>query len=109
MSRFADPQDPRFRAINTSIGFDYRLAPHDLDGSLAHARMLARVGILDDGELAELERGLAEVRAEIDQGRFDVKDDDEVMHMAVERRLTEMVGPISFELHTPPSLHDQVA
>jgi argininosuccinate lyase len=109
MSRFADPQDPRFRAINTSIGFDYRLAPHDLDQSLAHARMLARVGILDDDELAELERGLAEVRAEIEGGRFDVRDDDEDIHMAIERRLTEIVGPVGGKLHTARSRNDQVA
>src|SRR4051794_15324105 len=109
MSRFADPQDPRFRAINTSIGFDFRLAPHDLDGSLAHARMLARAGILDDAELAELERGLGEVRAEIADGRFDVKDDDEDIHMAVERRLTEIVGPVGGKLHTARSRNDQVA
>src|SRR6478609_8779889 len=98
MSRFADPQDPRFRAINTSIGFDYRLAAHDLDGSLAHARMLARVGILDEQELAELE-----------DRRFDVKDDDEDIHMAVERRLTEIVGPVGGKLHTARSRNDQVA
>jgi argininosuccinate lyase len=109
MSRFADPQDPRFRAINTSIGFDYRLASHDLDGSLAHARMLARVGILEDGELAEIERGLGEVRSEIEDGRFDVKDDDEDIHMAVERRLTEIVGPVGGKLHTARSRNDQVA
>src|SRR3954468_11509409 len=109
MSRFADPQDPRFRAINTSIGFDYRLASHDLDGSLAHARMLARVGILDEAELAELERGLGEVRAEIDDNRFDVKDDDEDIHMAIERRLTEIVGPVGGKLHTARSRNDQVA
>src|SRR3954466_13706066 len=109
MSRFADPQDPRFRAINTSIGFDYRLAPHDLDGSLAHARMLARVGIVDQAELAELERGLAEVRAEIEDGRFEVRDDDEDIHMAIERRLTEIVGPVGGKLHTARSRNDQVA
>ena len=109
MSRFADPQDPRFRAINTSIGFDYRLAPHDLDQSLAHARMLARVGILDDGELGELERGLAEVRAEIDADRFEVRADDEDIHMAIERRLTEIVGPVGGKLHTARSRNDQVA
>src|SRR3954467_11281622 len=109
MSRFADPQDPRFRAINTSIGFDYRLAPHDLDQSTAHARMLARVGILDDGELAELERGLAEVRSELEGGRFAVKDDDEDIHMAIERRLTEIVGPVGGKLHTARSRNDQVA
>ncbi|HEX4717674.1 MAG TPA: argininosuccinate lyase [Thermoleophilaceae bacterium] len=109
MSRFADPQDPRFRAINTSIGFDYRLAPHDLDQSVAHARMLARVGILDEDELAELEHGLAQVRAEIDDNRFDVKDDDEDIHMAIERRLTEIVGPVGGKLHTARSRNDQVA
>jgi argininosuccinate lyase len=109
MSRFADPQDPRFRAINTSIGFDSRLAPHDLDQSLAHARMLARVGILDDHELRELERGLAEVRSELEGGRFAVKDDDEDIHMAIERRLTEIVGPVGGKLHTARSRNDQVA
>jgi argininosuccinate lyase len=109
MSRFADPQDPRFRAINTSIGFDRRLAPHDLDGSMAHARMLARVGILTDDELAELERGLAQVRAEVDEGSFDVKEEDEDIHMAVERRLTEIVGPVGGKLHTARSRNDQVA
>jgi argininosuccinate lyase len=109
MSRFADPQDPRFRAINTSIGFDYRLAPHDLDQSLAHARMLARVGILSDEELTELERGLEEVRAEIDGDRFDVKPDDEDIHMAIERRLTEIVGAVGGKLHTARSRNDQVA
>src|SRR4051812_6114468 len=109
MSRFADPQDPRFRAINTSIGFDQRLAPHDLDQSTAHARMLARVGILSDAELAQLERGLEEVRAEIAEGRFAVKDDDEDIHMAVERRLTELAGPVGGKLHTARSRNDQVA
>ena len=77
MSRFADPQDPRFRAINTSIGFDYRLASHDLDQSLAHARMLARVGILTDDEAGELASALNQVRAEIDENRFEVRPDDE--------------------------------
>jgi argininosuccinate lyase len=109
MSRFADPQDPRFRAINTSIGFDYRLAPHDLDQSLAHARMLARVGILDEDELAQLERGLADVRSEIEDGRFEVNPDDEDIHMAIERRLTEIVGPVGGKLHTARSRNDQVA
>src|SRR3954447_18099010 len=109
MSRFADPQDPRFRAINTSIGFDFRLAPHDLDGSLAHARMLARAGILDDAELAELERGLGEVRAEIEDGRFEVHPDDEDIHMAIERRLTEIAGADGGKLHTARSRNDQVA
>src|SRR4051812_17635723 len=109
MSRFADPQDPRFKAINTSISFDRRLAPHDIDQSLAHARMLERVGILDAGERAELERGLEEVRAELAEDRFEVKPDDEDIHMAIERRLTEIVGPVGGKLHTARSRNDQVA
>src|SRR5436190_13448037 len=109
MSRFADPQDPRFRAINTSIGFDYRLAPHDLDQSVAHVRMLARVEILTAEEAEQLERALAQVRAEIDEERFEVRPDDEDIHMAIERRLTEIVGPVGGKLHTARSRNDQVA
>src|SRR6476620_10342236 len=109
MSRFADPQDPRFRAINTSIGFDYRLASHDLDQSVAHARMLGRVGILSDDELVVLERGLGEVRAEIEEDRFEINPDDEDIHMAIERRLTEIVGAVGGKLHTARSRNDQLA
>jgi argininosuccinate lyase len=109
MSRFADPQDPRFRAINTSIGFDYRLAPHDLDQSLAHARMLARVGIVTDDEAAQLVSALEQVRAEIEENRFDVRPDDEDIHMAIERRVTEIAGPVGGKLHTARSRNDQVA
>src|SRR5919197_5102778 len=109
MSRFSEPQDPLFQAINSSVGFDYRLAPFDLDQSLAHARMLARVGILDEGELADIERGLADVRIEIEQNRFEIRPDDEDIHMAIERRLTELVGPVGGKLHTARSRNDQVA
>ncbi len=109
MGRFTDPQDPLFRAINSSIGFDYRLAPYDLEGSLAHARMLARSGIIAETDLAEIERGLAEVRQEIETDRFVVRDEDEDIHMAIERRLTEIVGPAGGRLHTARSRNDQVA
>ena len=68
MSRFSEPQDPVFRALNTSVGFDYRLAPFDLDQSLAHARMLARAEIISAEDLAELERGLAAVRERWSRG-----------------------------------------
>src|SRR3954454_13164114 len=109
MPRFSEPQDPLFRALNASIAFDYRLAPYDLEQSLAHARMLARSGIIGDDDLAEIERGLAEVRREVDEERFDVQPDDEDIHMAVERRLTEIVGPVGGKLHTARSRNDQVA
>src|SRR5215218_5542633 len=99
MARFTDPQDPLFQALNSSIRFDYRLAPYDLEQSRAHARMLARSGIISDEDLEALERGLDAVRAEIDAD----------IHMAIERRLTELAGPVGGKLHTARSRNDQVA
>jgi argininosuccinate lyase len=109
MSRFRDPQDPLFQALNSSIAFDYRLAPYDLEQSLAHARMLARSGIISDDDLGEIEAGLAKVREEIDQDRFVVEAGDEDIHMAIERRLTDLAGPVGGKLHTARSRNDQVA
>jgi argininosuccinate lyase len=109
MARFSDPQDPLFQALNSSIAFDYRLAPYDLDQSLAHARMLARAGIIGEDDLSEIERGLQQVREEIDDDRFELQPDDEDIHMAIERRLTEIVGPAGGKLHTARSRNDQVA
>src|SRR4051812_48512360 len=107
--RFTDPQDPLFQALNSSIRFDYRLAPYDLEQSRAHARMLARSNIITDDDLAELEKGLDAVRQEIDADTFDVRPDDEDIHMAIERRLTEIAGPVGGKLHTARSRNDQVA
>ena len=109
MSRFRDPQDPLFRALNSSISFDYRLAPYDLEQSLAHARMLAHSGIIAAEDLEQIEHGLAQVREEIDEDRFVVAEDDEDIHMAIERRLTELIGPAGGKLHTARSRNDQVA
>ena len=109
MSRFRDPQDPLFQALNSSIRFDYRLAPYDLEQSLAHARMLASSGIIGEDDLAQIERGLAEVREEVEHDRFVVREDDEDMHMAIERRLIELIGPVGGKLHTARSRNDQVA
>ena len=109
MPRLPDPQDPLFRALNSSVGFDFRLAAHDLRGSVAHARMLARQGVLGDEDLAAIERGLAQVREEVERGSFEVREDDEDVHMAVERRLTELVGAPGGKLHTARSRNDQVA
>ena len=109
MGRFRDPQDPLFRALNSSIAFDYRLAPYDLEQSLAHARMLARSGIITGDDLAALERGLDAVRREIEEDRFRVEPEDEDVHVAIERRLTEIAGPVGGKLHTARSRNDQVA
>jgi len=109
MGRFQDPQDPLFQALNSSIAFDYRLAPYDLEQSLAHARMLARADIIRAEDLAEIERGLDAVRQEIEEDRFEIQPGDEDVHMAIERRLTEIVGPVGGKLHTARSRNDQVA
>src|SRR5215213_5337532 len=109
MGRFLEPQDPLFQALNSSIAFDYRLAPYDLEQSLAHARMLTRSGIIGDDDLEHIERGLAAVREEIESDSFVVLEDDEDIHMAIERRLTEIVGPAGGKLHTARSRNDQVA
>jgi argininosuccinate lyase len=109
MGRFRDPQDPLFKALNSSIVFDYRLAPYDLEQSLAHARMLARSNIIGDDDLELIERGLGSVREEIEADSFVVTDDDEDIHMAIERRLTEIIGPVGGKLHTARSRNDQVA
>jgi argininosuccinate lyase len=109
MARFSEPQDPLFQALNSSIGFDLRLAPFDIEQSLAHARMLARMQIIGDDDLGQLVAALDEVRREVEEGRFEVRPDDEDVHMAIERRVTEIAGPVGGKLHTARSRNDQVA
>jgi argininosuccinate lyase len=109
VSRFAEPQHAVFRRLNASIGFDWRLGPYDLAQSRAHARMLAATGIIADADRDELLVGLDRVGAELDDGSFAFAPDDEDIHMAIERRLTEIVGPVGGKLHTARSRNDQVA
>ena len=109
MSRFSLPPDPVFVSLNASIGFDWRLAPYDVEQSRAHARMLAATGIISDSDLDELLGGLDRVAEELDAGEFKFLDSDEDIHMAVERRLTEIVGAVGGKLHTARSRNDQVA
>ena len=107
--RFAEPSADTFRALNDSIGFDWRLSPYDVDQSVAHAAMLAARGIISEADRDELHRGLEQVRAELADGQFPFDPGDEDIHMAVERRLTEIVGPVGGRLHTARSRNDQVA
>ena len=109
MTRFSGPQDPLFQRLNSSVSFDYRLAPYDLEQSAAHARMLASRDIISAEDLAEIERGLARIRQEIDEDTFEIRPDDEDIHMAIERRLIELVGKPGGKLHTARSRNDQVA
>jgi argininosuccinate lyase len=109
MSRFSEPQHPDFQRLNASIDFDRRLWPFDVAQSKAHARMLAAQGIIPAGDAEVLVDGLDAVAQELDQGRFPFREDDEDIHMAIERRLTEIVGPVGGRLHTARSRNDQVA
>src|ERR1700759_5241721 len=109
MSRFAEPQDAAFRRLNDSIGFDWRLSPYDVDQAIAHAAMLAAQGIISEADGAELRRGLEQVRQELTDGTFPFAEGDEDIHMAIERRVTEIAGRVGGRLHTARSRNDQVA
>jgi argininosuccinate lyase len=109
MSRFAQPPDAAFRSLNDSIGFDWRLGPYDVEQSRAHAAMLAAQGIISEADHGVLDRGLHQVQRELSDGSFPFAAGDEDIHMAVERRLTEIVGPAGGRLHTARSRNDQVA
>ena len=109
MSRFAEPQDPDFASINRSLDVDRRLWPYDVAQSRAHARMLAAREIISDADRDALLAGLDAVEAELRDGSFPFRADDEDIHMAVERRLTEVAGPVGGKLHTARSRNDQVA
>ena len=107
--RFAKPVNERVKRFTASVGFDRRLASHDIEGSLAHARMLAACGILARRDLKAIETGLGRIRREIEAGRFAWSLDAEDVHLNIERRLTALVGEAGKRLHTARSRNDQVA
>ena len=107
--RFKEIQDELLDKFNASIFFDNKLYEEDIRGSLAHAKMLTKQGILTENELQQIQKGLAEIKTEIEEGKFvyDIKDED--IHMAIEKRLTEIIGEAGKKLHTARSRNDQVA
>jgi argininosuccinate lyase len=107
--RFSEPVDERVKRFTASVGFDQRLARFDIQGSLAHARMLAACGILSAADLADIERGMTAIAADVDAGRFQWSLDLEDVHLNIERRLTDLVGDAGKRLHTARSRNDQVA
>ena len=107
--RFAEPVAERVKRYTASVTFDRRLAEADIAGSLAHARMLAATGVLTAQDLADIERGMAAIRAEIAAGTFAWSVDLEDVHLNIERRLTALVGDAGKRLHTGRSRNDQVA
>src|ERR687893_621815 len=107
--RFGTSPAEAFERLNASIPFDVRLAPYDIRGSIAHAKMLGARGIVSEGESAELVRGLQAVLAEVEGGELSWDLSDEDVHTAGERRLREVVGDVALKLHTGRSRNDQVA
>jgi argininosuccinate lyase len=107
--RFSDKPDALMQAINVSIGFDRRLAGQDLAGSGAHAAMLRATGVITGADESLIQRGLAEIAAELADGTFPFREEFEDIHMNVEARLRELIGPAAGRLHTARSRNDQVA
>jgi argininosuccinate lyase len=107
--RFSRETDEGMRRFNDSFAFDRRLYKADVRGSIAYARALERAGLLTAAERGTIIKGLEEVRREFDEGRFQPLPTDEDIHTAVERRLTELIGPVAGKLHTGRSRNDQVA
>jgi len=107
--RFAEGPDAIMEAINASIGFDRRLAKQDIEGSCAHAAMLAAKGIITDKDAEAIREGLLTVLSEIESGKFEFSTALEDIHMNVEARLRELIGEPAGRLHTARSRNDQVA
>ncbi len=108
-SRFQRAADKLAADYTTSLPFDRRLYRHDIDGSIAHVKMLDKQGIISGTEAATIIGGLAEIREEIARGDFVFKPEQEDIHMAIEARLLEKVGEVGGKLHTARSRNDQVA
>jgi argininosuccinate lyase len=107
--RFKLPADKFAEEFNASIHFDKRLWRHDIKGSIAHCGMLAACGIISSEEADAIKAGLEQVMAEIESGDFEFRTEDEDIHMAVEKRMTDIAGPVGGKLHTARSRNDQVA
>jgi len=107
--RFSEPATELVKHFTASVSFDQRLADHDIEGSLAHARMLRAAGIIGKDDLAEIEKGLARIREEIQSGTFQWDEAHEDVHFNIERRLIELAGESGKRLHTARSRNDQVA
>ena len=106
---FQQATDRRVEEFTESVSFDRRLYAHDIDGSIAHAQMLAKVGLIAADECQQIEQALGEIRQEIEQGRFPFRVELEDIHMHIERALIERIGDVGRKLHTARSRNDQVA
>ena len=107
--RFSEKTDKSVEAFTSSIAYDRRLYPYDIAGSIAHCRMLAKVGVITDEESVQLVEGLGTIKRELDRGDFTFDDSLEDIHMHIEARLLQVAGKVAQKLHTARSRNDQVA
>ena len=108
-ARFAEPVDELVQRYTASIGFDHRFALVDIEGSLAHAEMLAKQKIISAADLADIQKGMAQIKGEIEAGQFEWQLALEDVHLNIEARLTALIGDAGKRLHTGRSRNDQVA
>ena len=107
--RFRQKTNRLVESFTVSVAIDRRLYAHDIQGSIAHCKTLGKAHVLTASETKTIVRGLESVKVELDRGRFRFSPQDEDIHMAVERRLTELIGPLGGKLHTGRSRNDQVS
>src|ERR1051325_2530660 len=107
--RMSEATHPLVDAFTTSFPIDRRLYRFDIEGSLAHCRMLAKQRIIPKRDGEQILKGLTTILAALERGTFRAQATDEDIHMAVERRLIELIGPVGGKLHTARSRNDQVA
>ena len=107
--RFRERTNRLVEAFTRSVAVDRRLYKHDIEGSIAHCKTLGKARVLTSRETGTLVRGLESVKNELDRGKFRFAPHDEDIHMAIERRLTELIGPLGGKVHTGRSRNDQVA
>lgn len=106
--RFKQPTDELMERFSASIAFDKKLYAYDIEGSIAHCKMLAKCKIIKAAESRQIVNGLKQVLREFEDGRFQCREDLEDIHMNIETRLTEIIGPVAGKLHTARSRNDQV-
>ncbi len=107
--RFSRDTNELLEDLNASIKYDYRLAKYDIEVSIAHAMMLAKSDVIKKEECDVIVNGLKDIKKEINEGKFELKKQLEDIHMNIESRLTEIIGPVAGKLHTARSRNDQVA
>ncbi len=107
--RFEEKPNNIMQKINQSISFDYKLYQQDIACSIAHAQMLAKQNIITTQEVEQITSGLQQIRNEIENGNFEFKEELEDIHMNIESRLSQIIGPVAGKLHTARSRNDQVA